>query len=137
MLKNWLLLLARIGLCMPFILFGFRKLTGPENIASVIESVGLPGWLVWPAGAFQLVAGIMILTGTYTRLGAGALAIFCILAPSIFHSNFNDISELSQFTKDMAAAGGFVVLALHGPGHFSIDHIFRKAVDPTDDHQLR
>ena len=128
MLKSYLLMLARLGLCMPFLLFGFRKLTGPDNIASMIESVGLPGWLVWPAGAFQLFAGSMILLGLYTRFAAVALALFCIVTPAIFHSNFSDISELSAFTKDMAAAGGFIVLALQGPGFFSLDHTIRHAV---------
>ena len=132
MLKNWLLLVARLGLCSPFMLFGFRKLTGPEHIASVIESVGLPGWLVWPAGAFQLIAGTMILLGLYTRYAAVALSIFCIIAPSLFHSNWSDISELSAFTKDMAAAGGFIVLAFHGPGEFSVDRMLRRSDGPRD-----
>ena len=127
MLKNSLLMLARLGLSMPFILFGFRKLTGPDNIYGMIESVGLPGWLVWPAGAFQLIAGTMILLGLYTRVAAPALAVFCVMAPAIFHSNFSDISELSAFTKDMAAAGGFIFLAFHGPGRFSLDHAVRYA----------
>jgi putative oxidoreductase len=133
MYKHALLLLARMGLSMPFLLFGYRKLTGPDNIYNMIESVGLPGWLVWPAGAFQLVTGILIVLGLFTRWAAVALAVFCVLAPSIFHSNFSDISEVSAFTKDMAAAGGFVILALHGPGRFSLDHKFGAGRTPPLD----
>jgi putative oxidoreductase len=125
---DWVKLAARIGLGLPFVTFGLFKFLHANTMASYIAAHGLPGWLVWPAAVFQLVAGIMVMSGVGTRAAAAALAVFCVVATSIFHSNFSDLRELSDFTKDLAATGGFLLLALSGPGALSLDS---RASPPT------
>lgn len=118
---DWIKLGARVGLALPFLTFGLLKFVHATNMAGYIERHGLPGWLVWPAALFQLLAGVMVITGLGTRMAATALAVFCVVATSIFHSDFSDLRELSDFTKDLAATGGFLLLALSGAGELSLD----------------
>ena len=62
-----------------------------------------------------------VLAGFLARLGALALAGFCILTALLFHSNWADFNEAIQFQKDICMAGGFLVLTAFGPGLWSID----------------
>lgn len=120
---DWIKLGARVGLAIPFLTFGLLKFVHATSMATYIERHGLPGWLVGPAAVFQLAAGMMVIMGLGTRVAAAALAVFCVVATSIFHSNLSDLRELSDFTKDLAATGGFLLLALSGPGTLSLDAV--------------
>jgi putative oxidoreductase len=82
---------------------------------------GVPGLLIWPAIALQIGAGLAVAVGYQTRLSALSLAAFCVVASALFHNNFADLGEVSNFTKDMATAGGFLILALVGAGPLSLD----------------
>ena len=59
-------------------------------------------------------------------LAALALAGFCVLAALFFHQNLADANEFIQFTKDMAIAGGFLLLVAFGAGGWSIDALWGR-----------
>jgi putative oxidoreductase len=71
--------------------------------------------------AFELGAGVMILVGLQTRIAALMLAAFCVATALLFHTRFGVRNELLHFEKDLAIAGGFLVLAAFGGGAWSID----------------
>ncbi|MDB5874793.1 MAG: DoxX family protein [Ramlibacter sp.] len=119
-----MLLLARIGLSADFLLFGARKFTNPQQIWDLSVGNGLPGWLVYPAMILQLAGGLFILLGLQTRIFAAFFAWFCIVAPSLFW-----FDNLENLTRDYAAAGGFLLLVLFGPGPLSLDGRFRNMRD--------
>ncbi len=50
------------------------------------------------------------------------LAGFSVVAAVIFHSNFADQTQMAMFMKNIAIAGGFLLLAVHGAGAYSIDN---------------
>ena len=50
-----------------------------------------------------------------------ALAGFSLLAAMIFHADFADPMQAIGFWKNVAIAGGFLLLAANGPGLLSID----------------
>jgi putative oxidoreductase len=85
------------------------------------QSFGLPADLLPLAIAFEAVAGLLVLLGLFTRCAAIALAVFCIFTAAVFHNKFGDINQVLHFEKDIAIAGGFLVLAAFGPGGFSLD----------------
>jgi putative oxidoreductase len=85
------------------------------------QSFGLPTELLPLAIAFEAVAGTLILVGLFTRCAAIALAVFCIFTAAVFHNKFSDINQVLHFEKDLAIAGGFLVLAAFGPGKLSFD----------------
>jgi len=118
-LSAYTLLFGRVCFAADFMLFGARKFLDPSIIYKLIEAHHLPGALVYPTIVLQLGCGLLVLLGLQTRLAAAALGWFCIVAPSIFW-----LDTLEHLSRDYAAAGGFMLLVLFGPGPLSLDRRF-------------
>lgn len=111
-------LAGRVLLSLIFIIAGYSKIGGYEGTAGYMESMGVPGALLPLVILTELGGGIAILIGLFTRPVAVALAGFSILSGLIFHGTPADQIMLM---KNIALAGGFLVLAAHGPGAWSVD----------------
>src|SRR5262249_12982434 len=83
------------------------------------QGIGVPE--VMAVIALQLGAGSAIALGWFTRLGAISLGLFCLATAALFHTNFAVQNELLHFEKDLAIAGGMLVLATAGAGRLSLD----------------
>ena len=81
----------------------------------------MPGALLPLVIALELGGGLLLAIGWQTRLAALALAVFCVLAAVLFHVNLADRNELLHFEKDLAIAGGLLVLFAFGAGRYSVD----------------
>lgn len=123
MSNNVQLLVGRLLLSILFIVAGFGKLTSIEGTAGYFGSIGLPapGILVWLVTALELLGGLAILVGFQTRWVAYALAAFCVASGFIGHGDFSDMTNQIMFMKNLGIAGGFLALAVAGPGAFSVD----------------
>ena len=95
--------------------------------ADYLAQFGVPPLLLPLAAAAQLAGGLLVAIGWRTRLAALALALFCIATAFIFHSQSGDPGEAIQFWKDLAIAGGFLVLSAHGAGALSLDARISRA----------
>jgi putative oxidoreductase len=115
------LLLTRFFLVCDFVLYGSQKFNNPQVIYKLLEAHHLPGVLVYPTFCLQLGGSLLLFLGLQTRLPALGLGIFCIIAPSVFWSD-----NLENLSRDCAAAGGFVLLFLFGPGRLSLDAAFER-----------
>ena len=112
----YVLLFGRLCFAADFMLFGARTFANPSIIYKLLEAHHLPGVLVYPTMVLQFGCGLLVLLGLQTRLAAAALGWFCIVAPSIFW-----LDSLEHLSRDYAAAGGFLLLVLFGPGPISLD----------------
>ena len=117
------LLVARVLLSVMFIMAGLQKFGGIEGTAGYISSVGLPAstLLAWLAAIFETLVGLAILVGFQTRASALLLALFCVFTALVFHGNFGDQMQMLFFMKNVTIAGGFLALAAHGAGAYSVD----------------
>ncbi len=115
------LLLGRFLLASLFLLEGWSKMKGYAGAAGYMEKFGVPGILLPLVIAAEIGGGLAILVGWQTRLAALALAGFSIAAALLFHNNFADRNQLLHFEKDLAIAGGFLVLFAFGAGPWSLD----------------
>ena len=115
-------LIGRIMLALIFILAGVGKITDPAGTMGYMQSAGLPGLLLWPTIALELLGGIALVIGYKTRLVAFALAGFCLLTAALFHSNFADQMQMILFLKNIAIAGGLLLLAVGGSTAYSMDN---------------
>lgn len=95
--------------------------------ADYLTQFGVPPLLLPFAILTQLGGGLLVAAGWQTRFAALALALFCIATALIFHSRLGDANEAIQFWKDLAIAGGFLVLLAHGAGALSLDAHLRRA----------
>jgi putative oxidoreductase len=114
-------LAGRIMLALIFILAGVGKITDPAGSMGYMQSVGLPVILLWPSIALELLGGLAIATGFKVRYAAFALAGFSVLTAILFHKNFADVMQMYMFMKNIAMAGGLILLATSARTAFSID----------------
>jgi putative oxidoreductase len=115
-------LVGRFGLSAIFVLSGFAKLgAGYEGTQGYMEAMGVPGGLLPLVIFAEIVGGLAIAAGLLTRWAALGLAVFSVASAFLFHFQLADQMQFINFFKNIAIAGGFLVLAAHGAGKFSLD----------------
>ena len=121
-------LLGRLGLSAIFLISGWGKLAGYDATQGYMESVGVSGALLPLVIALELGGGLALLAGLFTRWTAFALAGFSIVSALLFHAAADPMQQI-MFWKNVAMAGGFLVLAANGAGALSLDaRLPRRAV---------
>jgi putative oxidoreductase len=116
-------LAARILLAAIFLIMGLGKLAAAEGTIGYIASVGLPvpEGIYYATILLEVVGAALLIAGYRTRAAATALGLFTIAAAVIFHADFTDQAQLTNFLKNLAIAGGMFQLAAFGPGRLSLD----------------
>ena len=114
--------IGRLFLSMIFIFSGFTKITGYAATQGYMESMGVPGMLLPFVIALELFGGIAILIGFKARLIALLFVGFNIVSALLFHQFWIDESQMNPFMKNIAIAGGFLMIFAHGAGAYSIDN---------------
>lgn len=120
-LKPAIDLAGRVGLAAIFALAGMNKIQHYDANAQFLASDGLPAELLPLVILFELVAAAFVIVGFQTRITALALAGFSVVTALLYHSNLGDQMQFLFFFKNIAMAGGFLVLAANGAGKLSID----------------
>ena len=125
-MQNLAVLLGRIGLAQLFLLSGTQKIMGYAATAGMLASHGLPPGLLPLVIFAEVGGGLAVLFGFLTRWAAVGLCIFTLLAAFFFHNNFADQAQAINFMKNIAIAGGFLVLAAFGPGAGALDALWKR-----------
>lgn len=118
-------LVARILMPILFITAGWGKITGYAGTQQYMEAMGVPGALL-PLTILLEFGGLAILFGFLTRTTALFTTGFTLLTAFLFHSNFAEGVNSLMFMKNLTIAGGYLLLAITGPGAFSIDRVLNK-----------
>lgn len=119
--RNAAELAGRVLLSALFLLSGLGKIGAYTATAGYMTALGVPSALLPVAIAAEVLGAIAIIAGWKTRITAFLLAGFTLLSGLIFHSNFSDQIEMVMFLKNVAIAGGFLLLVAHGAGPLSLD----------------
>lgn len=115
-------LVGRFGLSAIFVLSGVAKLgAGYEGTQGYMEAMGVPGGLLPLVIFAEIAGGLAVAAGLLTRWAALGLAVFSVASAFLFHFQLGDQMQFINFFKNIAIAGGFLVLAAHGAGEFSVD----------------
>lgn len=117
---------GRVFIALIFVVAGWSKITGYAGTQAYMESVGVPGMMLPVVIALELGGGLLIITGFQTRIVAFLLSGFCLVSAALFHNNFADQMQSILFMKNVAMAGGFLFLVVHGAGVFSLDNKLKK-----------
>jgi len=104
-----------------FLLDGYGKIFEYRDVAAYMQDYGVSRLLLPLAILTELGGGLSILFGLKTRWAAIALAGYAMLTAALFHYSFADADQAIHFQKNLAMAGGFVILAVFGPGGWSVD----------------
>lgn len=116
-------LVARILLGLLFVWAGLGKIPGFTGTAGYIASKGLPlpQLLAAAAIALEVGGGLLLIIGWQARWAALALALFCLFTAVVFHDFWAAPADQARnqtihFMKNLAIAGGMLMVFLHGSG---------------------
>lgn len=121
-LQKYFELAGRILISVLFLLSGLGKVGAYAATAAYMASAGVPGALLPLVIATEVLLPLAIIIGWKTRVAAFLLAGFALLTALAFHTNFADQTQMIMFLKNLAIAGGLLLLVGHGAGEFSLDH---------------
>ncbi|HEU4761585.1 MAG TPA: DoxX family protein [Gemmatimonadales bacterium] len=113
-------LLGRLFLVLLFVISGFGKIGGYAGTAAYMAANGVPGLLLPLVIVLEIGGGILVVLGWHTRIASLLLAGFTILALLLFHMPVTAENQI-VFLAELGVAGGFLVLAAHGAGAWSLD----------------
>jgi putative oxidoreductase len=113
---------GRILISLIFVVSGFGKISSFAATQGYMDSVGVPGALLPLVIALEIIGGLAVMLGWHTRLAAFLLAGFSLLSGLLFHANFGDQMQMIMFMKNLALAGGFLMIVSLGAGPWSIDN---------------
>ena len=120
-LRRWagpLMLAARAMLAYLFIVEGVQKTTDYAGTVDYLQTNGIDPRVLPLVILTELGGGLLVLIGLKTRWAAVALFGFSLLTAALVHWRANEMIEVQ---KNVAIAGGFLTLAVFGPGPWSLD----------------
>ncbi|MEW6645133.1 MAG: DoxX family protein [Pseudomonadota bacterium] len=116
--NNLLLLVGRILLSILFLVSGVQKLgeMGPA-LAGMLGQMGFPAplLLTYVMALSEVIGGIALILGFQTRIVGILLAVWCVVTGVIVH-----IGAPVDLMKNLAIAGGFLILAATSPGSVAL-----------------
>ena len=116
-------LFGRIFLSVLFLAEGIRKFFFQEETIMYMEDFGVPEILFFPSIFVEILFPLLLIIGYKTKITAFVMALFTLTVAIIFHLNFNSGMQMTFFLKDLAIAGGFIIIFVNGAGLLSIDHM--------------
>ena len=92
--------------------------------------MGVPGAMLPLVILLELGGGLAIAAGLFTRWIAVAFTLFAVASAFMFHGA---PEEQMHLLKNISMAGGFLMLAAHGAGAFSLDALLarRRGAQPA------
>ena len=129
-----ILLVGRLALGVIFVKSGFQKLMALGAFAASLAGRGVPASSFWAVvgASVEFVGGLLIVTGLKTRYASLLMILFVIVATGISHRywEFADAAarraQESQFFKNVAIIGGFLLLHVCGAGRFALDAVLGR-----------
>ena len=118
--------IGRLLLSALFLIEGFGKISMQENVIMYMEDYGVPEILFVPATVLEILFPLLLIVGYKTKWAASVMALFTFTVAIIFHTDFSEGMQMIFFLKDLAIAGGFMIVLVYGPGKISLDHYFKS-----------
>ena len=115
-------ILGRILLSAIFLINGIGKISNYVGTIQYMDNFDVPAYLIIPAIIVEILFPILLIIGYYTKFSALVLSLFTLVLAVIFHTDFLNQMQLMSFLKNIAIAGGFLIIFVYGPGKYSLDH---------------
>ena len=118
--------LGRVLLSSLFIIEGVNKFFNQEETIMYMEDYGVSEIFFFPTVLLEVLIPILLIIGYKTRILGSIMCLFTLTVALIFHLNFDNQIQLIMFLKDLAIAGGFLLIASREPGLCSIDYFLKN-----------
>jgi len=122
------LLLMRLTLGSIISVHGYHKVFGGlQHFAHMVGGMGLPVWLGYVAAFTELLGGLLLIVGFFTRPAACAVCIDLVVAiwKVHLHNGLMGSPDHPGFEFPLAAATLAFALIFFGGGPIAIDHVLR------------
>jgi putative oxidoreductase len=120
-MSNLVDFIGRLLISALFLISAYNKILSIDGTMGWMEGYGIPGLLLYPTIALEIILPLFIIIGYKARLSAALLAVFCVATAFIFHNNFIDQMQTIAFLKNIGLAGGFLFILANGTKDWSID----------------
>ncbi len=120
-MANILDFFGRIFISALFLISAYNKIFDIDGSISWMEGYGVPGFLLYPTIALEIILPLFVIIGYNARISAGLLAIFCTITAFLFHFDFSDQGQTISFLKNIGLAGGFLFIVVNGTKEWSVD----------------
>jgi putative oxidoreductase len=125
--QNLAALAGRVLLAVIFLISGFGKVMGFDGTVGYIGTkLPMPQVVAVLTIVVELGGGILLAIGYKARWAALALAIFTLAAAILFHNFWaveaaQKMNQQINFLKNLAIAGGMLMVFAFGPGRYSVE----------------
>ena len=112
------LLIARLFLGVPFVIWGVMKLRGGEaKLVPGLRALGLPDatFFAYLVGLCEAVGGLAVVLGYPARTAGLLLGLWCLITGYDAHRG-----NLTELLKNVTMAGGFFMLVMAGAGTIAL-----------------
>lgn len=117
-------LLLRFSVGIIFIFHGWPKLAHPQQWAGAFLHMGFPGFFAQIAGLLEVVGGVLLLFGLFTRLAASLLAIEMMIAVGRVDLPSGPVWRVDNYELSLLLAATAFALVANGPGSLSFDFLW-------------
>lgn len=138
-MKDIIDLIGRIFISLIFFYEAFDSIFYFKATLLKMEAYGLtwnPKLLLYASVFLLIFGGTLVLLGYRSGLGAFLLLLYWIPITFIVHSWWNDPIDIKRiqsvlFMRNLAIAGGLMVVAVNGSQRYSIKRLFATTKAPT------
>jgi len=130
MYNEWAPVFLRLILGIAFIAHGWSKWQNIDGVIGFFGSLGIPASFAYIVAFVELVGGIAILLGIFTRYAAALIAIVMAVATILVKSKAGFIAKSGCGAElDLAFLAIAIVLVILGPGKMSLEKaLFKREV---------
>lgn len=114
--QDWGLFLIRLGLAYVFIAHGIQKFIGIDGTIAFFGKLGMPAFMAYVVAGLELLTGIAMLLGAYTRYAGMIIAIIMVVAIATAKRSAGLIGSQFEIALLLSAIG----IAMTGPGMISL-----------------
>lgn len=122
------LFLMRLTLGCIMTAHGYHKVFGGlQHFAHMVGSMGMPPWLGYVAAFTELLGGLLLIVGFFTRPAAFAICVDLVVAiwKVHLHNGLMGSPDRPGFEFPLTAAAIAFAVIFFGAGPISIDHVLR------------
>ncbi|MFC2967686.1 DoxX family protein [Acidimangrovimonas pyrenivorans] len=116
-----LTLIGRLLMATLFVMAGLDAAMDFSAFSARLTADGLPVHLTGVVFWFLILSGLALAVGLQTRLVALVMAGFSLLSGLIAYADLSQPTDMVMLLKNIALTGGYLFVALHGPGRYSLD----------------
>lgn len=127
--------ILRVVLGITFFVHGLVKFQGGiENTVGWFSSIGLPGFLAYGVALIELIGGIALILGLFSRVVAGLLAVIMLgaILTAKLSAGFLGNGQTAGYELDLALMAIAIAIAITGSKAYALDQFIFNKKENTD-----